>query len=483
MNLAYPNTSAMMADIEALYECGERRPGSRAGAMAERYIAARFREAGLQDVTLEPFAIQHWDAKGASLVLHGDAREEVPCFYIATSHFTKEDGISAQTVYVGADESLSDCKIAEKIVVFDHPGQFFSQAALFQYEIGAFSEVDQGPQPWNRLNFEAIARDCEARGAAGLIGLLSQMPYDTDRYYAPYDGYHWPFPGVWVRPSLAGRVRDHAKNGQIATLGVHGRNVTSSSFNILGFLPGKSDEIIMVASHHDSPFRSAVEDASGMAVVLAMADTFGRLGPYQLDKTLLFVSCAAHFGEKGSYHFAKDHYDDLLPRVAANIHIEHIGIECAGRGGELIPTGRRQLRVMFTSDEDSRLVEAARDAIVSEDLDRTMVIPASNPVTGPIFPADGSPIFAVGVPTINYISGPIYLLNGEDTLDKIDRTQLEPVMRAMSRIVLALDPVSLADIQRPKALLERDFEPADNPLAAIQAEFVEQQLQQAASRT
>ena len=159
----------------------------------------------------------------------------------------------------------------------------------------------------------------------------------------------------------------------------------------------------------------------------ALAEAFGKIGPSVLDKTLLFLACAAHFGENGSLHFAKDHYSGLLPRVALNIHIEHVGIECEGRNGALVPTGRRQLRVVFTSTEELRLASTLKTAIIAEDLDRTMILPASNALTGPVFPADGSPIYAVGVPTMNYISAPIYLLNGEDTLDKVDRQQLVPV--------------------------------------------------------
>ena len=38
-----------------------------------------------------------------------------------------------------------------------------------------------------------------------------------------------------------------------------------------GELPGADDEAVMIASHHDGPWSSAVEDSSGIALVLAQA--------------------------------------------------------------------------------------------------------------------------------------------------------------------------------------------------------------------
>ena len=461
-----------------------RRPGSPADAEAERYIRGRYEAFGLS-YRLEPFAIPYWAAEGASLTITRDGvSNEIPCFYVATSKFTSEEGVAAEMVYVGRGETLDETDITGKCVVFDQmfagfPAQALESVALFSSDLGEFTEVDTGPQHWARLNFQLVAQACEARGAAGLIGLLSQMPYDTDRYYAPYDGHYWPFPGLWIRPSLCDTVRASAEAGDRATIHITGSTSPSVTHNVVGVLPGKTDEVIMVSSHHDGPFRSAVEDASGMAVVLGLAEAFSEFGPHRLNKTLVFVACAAHFAEKGSTHFAREHLNDLLPKTALNIQIEHIGIECKGEEGRLVPTGRRQLRVVFTSTEEPRLASVLQDAIVDNHLDRAMILPAANPVTGPLFPGDGSALFAVGVPTMNYISGPIYLLNEEDTLDKVDQDQLVPVARTFAQVIFALDPVPLEEIQRPPALLPPDFDPADDPLGEFYESFARKRAAQA----
>ncbi len=476
-DIAIPSTREIMAHVEALYGFGMRRPGSPADAKAEKYILAAFEMFGLSDCRMEPYPHAYWAPDEPKLTIRG-SDTLVPCFFVPTTKFTPKEGLTAEMVYVGFGDDVEAANLRGKIVVFDQrfglfPPQALEGISLYSHKIGSMTRADLGPQPWYRLNFDRVAKTAESQGAAGLIGLLSQMPYDTDRYYAPYDGHDWPFAGLWIRPSLCDTVRAHAKAGDAATMILTGSARPSVTHNVVGILPGKTDEIVMISSHHDSPFDSAVEDATGIAEVLALAEAFGKIGPRVLDKTLLFLACAAHFGENGALHFAKDHYSGLLPRVALNIHIEHVGIECEGRNGALVPTDRRQLRVVFTSTEEVRLASILKTAMIAEDLDRAMILPASNALTGPVFPADGSSIYAAGVPTMNYISAPIYLLNGEDTLDKVDRQQLVPVASTFARVIQAIDPVPLAAIRRPKAQLPEDFEISDDPIFEIRKRFQE----------
>ena len=47
------------------------------------------------------------------------------------------------------------------------------------------------------------------------------------------------------------------------------RCVGRDSHNVVGELPGADDEAVMIAPHHDAPWASAVEDGTGIALVLA----------------------------------------------------------------------------------------------------------------------------------------------------------------------------------------------------------------------
>ncbi|PRB07476.1 hypothetical protein CQ047_13950 [Microbacterium sp. MYb72] len=50
-------------------------------------------------------------------------------------------------------------------------------------------------------------------------------------------------------------------------------------------------------------------------------------------------------------------------------------------------------------------------------------------------PTDASFTFVSGVPTISLISGPLYLYDDADTIERIDRAQLVPVARFFADLV------------------------------------------------
>ena len=56
-----------------------------------------------------------------------------------------------------------------------------------------------------------------------------------------------------------------------ARLEHHSIRETITSYNIVGELPGADERAVIIGSHHDGPWASAVEDGSGIALVLAQA--------------------------------------------------------------------------------------------------------------------------------------------------------------------------------------------------------------------
>lgn len=91
-------------------------------------------------------------------------------------------------------------------------------------------------------------------------------------------------------------------------------NVTS--YNVAALLPGQSEEIIVVGAHHDSVLTpGAVDDASGVAVVLEIARV---LSTENLLRTVLFVTFGGEeLGLFGSADFVLRHLENEI--VAAVI--------------------------------------------------------------------------------------------------------------------------------------------------------------------
>jgi hypothetical protein len=307
---------------------------------------------------------------------------------------------------------------------------------------GTLRLVDH-PATWVRLGWH-FYREAARRGAAGFVGILKDQPGGTCRMYGPYgfreeDITDKPIPGAWVGRAEGKQLELAALGHQRARLVVLGERGEGVTNNVVGELPGNGldDEAIVLSCHHDSPFVSPVEDASGCAVVLALARRFAETRT--LRRRLVVLFSAGHFhGSIGTRTFIDQHRDDLVERTAFEVSIEHIALEAAeGRDGTLVPTGRPEATAVFTSfspEIAAAVVEGARD----HGLDRTVVLPAEGPL-GSYPPTDGGDWFVAGVPVVNCISNPVYLLTAEDDLRWVDRARLPRAAAAFEQIIRRLD--------------------------------------------
>ncbi|HWQ28688.1 MAG TPA: M28 family peptidase, partial [Dehalococcoidia bacterium] len=219
---------------------------------------------------------------------------------------------------------------------------------------------------------------------------------------------------------------------------------TATTYNIVGELPGADDEIVIIGSHHDGPWSSAVEDASGIALVLAQAAYWSRLPVSERPHRLLFLLNSGHMaGGAGARAFIDAHRDDL-GRVVLEVHLEHAASEFAEVDGALRPTGHPEARWWFTT-RNPRLEDAVRGAIEAEGLTRSLILRPD--IFGPQPTTDGGFFHVAGVPLVNYLTAPFYLFDAMDTLDKIHRPSLVPVTRAAIRIIESTAGVSAASMR------------------------------------
>ena len=87
----------------------------------------------------------------------------------------------------------------------------------------------------------------------------------------------------------------------MATMRMKSRVEASHANVVSAILPGMSDEIILVHSHHDSSFNGAIQDASGMSTVLAIAKYFSQIPMEKRKKTLMFAAMDSEVCIKTSF--------------------------------------------------------------------------------------------------------------------------------------------------------------------------------------
>ena len=120
---------------------------------------------------------------------------------------------------------------------------------------------------------EALAR-FEEGGAAGLV-LVVDLPEDEiPGAYLLYDGVHRDIPAVFVGREAGRRLREALPHGGQVRLTLEAVVEDAVTHNVVGLVPGASDELVVLQSHTDGP--NGLED-NGPEAIVAMAAHLARL--------------------------------------------------------------------------------------------------------------------------------------------------------------------------------------------------------------
>ena len=464
-----PGVGQMLSWVRRIVGFGTRRPGYPQGMEVEQWLEGEFRSLGLQQVRREPVPVNYWEPTHTALCFPQDDLE-VPCFPLPYTAWTQDSGIEAPCALIGegTDEDFERTDVRGRIAVLearfgDVIGATFKEHALFVRD--ADRSIPDGRLPfakWLIRNFPAFHK-AKQRGAVGFIGLLADLPSDGCEYYVPYDGFLKDLPAVWVGRENAQRLRTMAQASRVARLVSLGQGRVVNSHNVLGVVPGKGgsnggeNENIVVTCHHDAPFASAVEDASGMAVLLALAKQFSsaRQESGALRRDLVFVASSGHFhGGVGNRVLVEKHADDFLKRTVAAFGVEHIGedVESDGHGGYAL-TGRPATRALFF-DGSRRMLGILQAEAERATLDRMLCLDAY--FFGPEPPCDSAPLFTAGIPSACHISAPFYLFDPHDTIDKVRGADLTLVKHFFANTIRSVDAISAAELaegmKRPRGM-------------------------------
>lgn len=285
----------------------------------------------------------------------------------------------------------------------------------------------------------------QSAGAAAFIGVLDGHSGDSCEYYVPYDGKERKFPGLWIKGSDGKKLQALVKKGTVTVkIIVKATRQAEIGHNIIGELPGPTDDIVLIGSHHDAPWASAVEDASGIALVLAQAEYWSKVPVDQRPHQMHFLLHAGHMvGSPGAVAFVKKHRE-LLNRVVLEVHLEHAANEVRQGDQGLEPTGRPETRWFFTS-RNRDLQRSVERALLSESVDRSLILAPD--VFGIAPPTDGGIYHLYNVPLFNFLTAPFYLFDSIDTPDKVNQPSLSSITRATIRILQDTRGVSAAKMR------------------------------------
>ena len=430
------------ADIVAITKKHKqyRRSGSPGDAAVRQYIMEKLKSFGIPSVENQTYTFAAHFYEQWSLEVGG---KDVPCFFWRDSAFTPKDGLSADVVYVG-DKIPRDGSLKGKVVVLDvipgelHPGHLVAISDYVHDPAGFFKTAKPMSAPNLSANMPLAFYDAHAEGAVALVGILSYAT-GTNQFYPDVGlAVRNLMPALMVgkfdgktlkqnlkdaggslqgRMKLLGRVEKHAETG-----------------NVVGTLPGVTDDVLIINTHHDGCFSSAVEDGSGIASVLALAKFYAAYVPDLRVRTLVFDFEGGHWDwnyPKGNREFVKRNLD-VVDRTVAVFGIEHIAREMIVVDGKYVDAGHTSPTILF-APANAELKQLAIEAVKKNNLDYTII-----PRFGGediLIPAQTRWFHLQGLPVYQYISGPEYLYLADDTLDKIDKQRFVTVNRTFIDLI------------------------------------------------
>ena len=171
------------------------------------------------------------------------------------------------------------------------------------------------------INYEgAIDRAIKAGAAA--IGMM----YGISDNFTLWELRTAGKPGFCVGYEDGRLILDRIGRGETVTVKIaldseERAGLTTAS--VLGTLPGTSDEDIWVIAHMDGYFDGAIDNGSGLAVMMGLLEHFSKVPRADRKRNIIFMGSAGHHGGPGT-RWLHDERATVLAKTALIINLEHV---------------------------------------------------------------------------------------------------------------------------------------------------------------
>jgi hypothetical protein len=122
---------------------------------------------------------------------------------------------------------------------------------------------------------------------------------------------------------------DAARSGQSLHTSVHWNIETATGLkaqNVVGILPGQTEESIVLVSHSDGYFEGANDNAAGTAAMLGLAEYFASRPAEQRRRTMYFIGTGDHHGGDNGGEWIHEHMQPVLRNAAVIANAEHVAV-------------------------------------------------------------------------------------------------------------------------------------------------------------
>jgi hypothetical protein len=428
-----------------------------------QYIQKKFGEFGLRNIHADsmPRNAQWWPTTSRVTVVLEDSRGNRSTYVLRSafpappSPSAPAGGLEAELVDVGMGRpvDLLGRDVRDKIAVL----RSFP-------ELGSVATIYSG---------RGVPAKLAKMGAVGVITIV-QAPGNAQTFL--YESYADPAPAFVLGADdgdfleeLIGRAAPPAKLRLRMELTTEKKQGWTME-NVYGMIPGSIDEYVIVMAHQDGWFDAAIDNASGLATMLTLAEHYAReSGTRRPRRNILFLATGGHHLSLTGYQKELgipspgvqdllDRYPEIVGKTALVLNCEHtasIATQTADDTRTHLPIEQQanteNIRVLAITNQSPRVLQYARDAI-----DRYGLVVAKN--TRHVAYGDPSLLQDV-LPVFNFIETLGWYHSTADTPALISRQGLERTARAFAFVLDKVDATSRADLERGARPLKSSSRP------------------------
>ncbi|MEM8770132.1 MAG: M20/M25/M40 family metallo-hydrolase [Pseudomonadota bacterium] len=294
-------------------EVGPRLAASPAEARARDWAVAKLKSLGFKNVRVETFTMPYWSRISESAEIVSPFPQQLIIAALGQSPSTPADGIEAEVVRYRTLPELEAAPASEargKIIFVDEPmartqdGSGYgtavlkrSRAAFIAGERGAVAALIRSAGTDDHRNPHTGG---SARGQLAAVPTAALTNPDADQLARAMERANGP---VTVRLNIQTSWEENAESG-----------------NVIGEIPGQTDELIVVGGHLDSWDNSpgVIDDGSGVAITTAAAKLVDEL-PGKPKRTIRVILWGAEeVGLYGARAYAQQHKDELDKHIIAS---------------------------------------------------------------------------------------------------------------------------------------------------------------------
>lgn len=394
-------------------EVGPRLAATEAEARARDWGVAKLKSLGFKNVRIEPFEMPMWRRLEEEAEIVSPFPQKLFITALGRSSATPAGGLTAEVVRF---RSMADLAAA--------PQTGLEGKIVFVDEPMARTQDGSGYGPAVRKRGLAAVEAAKRGAVAALIRSVG-----TDSHRNPHTGGAARAPDLTPVPTAAlsnpdadqlARALGRAKGPVTVRLNIQVETAGSApSGNVIGEIPGQTDELIVIGGHLDSwdLGTGAVDDGAGIAITAAAAKLVDNLKGKPKRTIRVVMWGAEEVGVYGGAAYAEAHKDEVGKHILAAE--SDFG---AGR--------------VWRFDTGFGEEALAKGEVMKGALGRLAIVPGDNSATGG---ADTGGIRRLGVPVADLVQdGAKYFdlhHTPDDTLDKVDLQELRQNVAAWAAFI------------------------------------------------